>query len=99
MYCDTPAGLKAHMPGAMLEIVATDARRVGELIRTLPGVLGSLLIGVCVHVHVDRAERRSDIAAALIAANIVATSIEEVTPTIEDLFVALLEQGHSKESA
>ena len=99
MYCDTPAGLKVHMPGAMLEIVAADGRRVGDAIRALPGVLGSLLTGVGVHVHVDRAERRPEIAGALNAADLAVDSIDEVTPTIEDLFVALLEQEQAKESA
>jgi len=33
------------------------------------------------------------------ASDIAVSSIDEVTPTIEDLFVALLEQEQAKESA
>jgi ABC-2 type transport system ATP-binding protein len=99
MYCDTPAALKARMPGAMLEIVAADPRQAQHALRALPGVRGVLLVGIGVHVHVDSRERRSEIAAALAAAGITVTSIDEVAPTIEDLFVALLEQDDEKERA
>ncbi len=97
MYCDTPAGLKAHMPGAMLEITAADPRQLVGAVRTLPGVQGVLLVGVGVHVHVDRPERLSHIEAALASQGITVTSIDRVEPTIEDLFVALLEQVNEKE--
>lgn len=92
MYCDTPAALKARMPGAMLEIVAADPRRVYNAVRALPGVQGALLLGIGVHVHVDAAERRPQIGAALEAADIAVSAIDEVAPTIEDMFVALLRQ-------
>ncbi|HAL37758.1 MAG TPA: multidrug ABC transporter ATP-binding protein [Polaromonas sp.] len=99
MYCDTPAGLKAHMPGAMLELVAADPRRARDTVRALPGVQGVLLVGIGVHVHVDGPERLPQIAAALAAGGVAVSAIEEVEPTIEDLFVALLEQESVKEHA
>ncbi|WP_025916538.1 ABC transporter ATP-binding protein [Herminiimonas sp. CN] len=99
MYCDTPAGLKTRMPGAMLEIVAADPRRVRDAIRALPGVQDVLLVGIGVHVHVDGAERLSQIAAALATAGLAVTAIEEVAPSIEDLFVALLKHENGKEHA
>ena len=99
MYCDTPAGLKAHMPGAMLEIVAPDPRQSLELVRSLPGVQGVLLVGIGVHVHVDAPQRLAQIEAALASKGFALTSIAVVDPTIEDLFVALLEQSGAKEKA
>jgi ABC-2 type transport system ATP-binding protein len=92
IYCDTPAGLKARMPGAMLEIVAADARRIRDAVHALPGVQATLLVGNGVHVHVDTAGRAPQIGAALTAAGLPVTAIEEVPPSIEDLFVALLDQ-------
>ncbi|MGA7748881.1 MAG: ABC transporter ATP-binding protein [Gallionella sp.] len=97
MYCDTPARLKARMPGAMLEIVTANPRLARDAVRALSGVQSVLLIGMGVHVHVDRVGRRPQIAAALVAADVAVSAIEEVAPTIEDLFVALLEQQSAKE--
>jgi len=97
MYCDTPAGLKARMPGAMLEIIAADPRQLLDFVRTLPGVQGVLLVGIGVHVHVDAPQRLSQIEAALATKGMAVTTIALVEPTIEDLFVALLEQASSME--
>ncbi|MDD5249889.1 MAG: ABC transporter ATP-binding protein [Rhodocyclaceae bacterium] len=92
VHCDTPAGLKAKMPGAMIEVAAAEPRRVRDAVQKLPGVAGVLLIGIGAHIHVDDAGRRlPEIAAALSAAGIATTEIGEVAPSIEDLFVALLE--------
>jgi ABC-2 type transport system ATP-binding protein len=99
MYCDTPAGLKARMPGAMLEITATDPRQLRDFVHTLPGVQSVLLVGIGVHVHVDSPERLPQIEAALAAKGMAVSAIALVEPTIEDLFVALLEQTGSKEPA
>ena len=93
MYCDTPAKLKARMPGGMLEVVSPDPRKVREIVLHLGGVQGVLLVGNGAHVHVDDAPlRATQLAQALSAAGVQATRIAEVAPTIEDLFVALLDE-------
>ena len=94
IHCDTPAALKARMPGAMLEIATAEARRLRELLLGRPGIHSVLLIGPGAHVHVDDAVlRQGEIGAALEAAGIAVSRIGEVTPSIEDLFVALLENA------
>jgi ABC-2 type transport system ATP-binding protein len=98
MYCDTPQGLKARMPGVMLELVASDARRARDAVCALSGVLGTMLVGSGVHVHVDAAPRAAQIQAALAAQHIQMHSLDPVAPSIEDLFVALLERSGVKES-
>ena len=97
MYCDTPGGLKARMPGAMLEIVASDARQARNVIAKQPGVLGALLVGGSIHVHVESLDHQAQLVAALQAAGISVSAIGEVMPTVEDVFVALLEQNGTKE--
>ncbi|RTL50137.1 MAG: ABC transporter ATP-binding protein [Rhodocyclaceae bacterium] len=92
MYCDTPAKLKEQMPGVMLEVVTDDPRRAHDVVLGLSGVRGALLVGNGIHVHVDRRDCCAQIAVALQAEGIAATDIDAVEPTIEDLFVALLEQ-------
>jgi drug efflux transport system ATP-binding protein len=91
VHCDTPAGLKAHMPGALVQVASPEPRRVRKIVGSLPGVASVLLIGIGAHIHVDDARRLPEIAAVLAAANVPTTGIAQVAPTIEDLFVALLE--------
>jgi hypothetical protein len=58
-------------------------------------VRGVLLVGDGVHVHVDDAQAcREPLARALQAAGVPAGPVETIEPTIEDLFVALLERKH-----
>lgn len=90
VHCDTPAGLKARMPGAMLEVVSPEPRRARDALAGQRGVRGVLLIGIGLHVHVDAPARRAGLAAALATAGVPVSEITEVAPSIEDLFVALL---------
>ena len=94
MYCDTPKGLKALMPGVMLDIVASDSRRARDVIAGKPGVLGVLLVGDSLHVHVDDVERQASLVTALQAEAISVSEAGEIVPTVEDIFVALLEQDY-----
>ena len=91
LYCDTPAALKALMPGEILSIVTNEARRARERVAGLDGVRDAILMGDSVNVVVDDAARRaSELAAALGAAGVSFDEIERIAPSIEDLFVALL---------
>lgn len=90
-YCDTPARLKAAMPGALLAVVAPQPRALRDLLGASPGVLGTLLMGDRVHVRVDDAARRTPELRALLAAQGLGDArIETAEPGIEDVFVALL---------
>ena len=90
LLCDTPAGLKQQMPGAMLEVVSGDPRGVRDAVASLPGVLGVLVVGTGAHVHVDDASRAAQIAEKLSASGIETSGVSVVTPSVEDLFVAFL---------
>lgn len=89
--CDTPARLKASMPGALLAVVAADPRAVHDLLANAPGVLGILLMGDRVHVRVDDATVRiSGLQTWLTEHGIADATITKVEPGIEDVFVALV---------
>ena len=93
MYCDTPHRLKQGMPGAIVRIGSTDPREMQALLLAQEGVQGALLVGDGVHIHVDdAAQRMPQLRSAIEGAGLQASSIEQVEPSIEDLFVALLER-------
>jgi ABC-2 type transport system ATP-binding protein len=89
--CDTPAGLKAAMPGALLAVAAaSDTRAAHAALDGMPGVLGLLLMGDRVHVRVDAAERRQpELRRRLAEHGIAEVEIGRIEPGIEDVFVAL----------
>ena len=93
MYCDTPRRLKQGMPGAIIRIGSNDPRRMQAMLQTREGVQGTLLVGDGVHIHVDDAALRvPQLRHAITDAGLQAGSIEQVEPSIEDLFVVLLER-------
>jgi ABC-2 type transport system ATP-binding protein len=99
LYCETPAGLKGHLRGAVLSVVAHDARRIRAALGGVPGVLNALLVGDGVHLVVDDAARRiPELRAALQAADLSCDRLEEVEPTIEDLFVAVTSEQGGKQT-
>jgi ABC-2 type transport system ATP-binding protein len=90
-YCDTPAALKALMPGEIVAITTRQARRARDVVGGLEGVKGAILMGDSVHVVVDTVDRRSgELKAALESAGVATDDMERIAPSIEDLFVSLL---------
>jgi ABC-2 type transport system ATP-binding protein len=99
LYCETPAGLKTHLHGAVLSVVARDARRIRTALDGTAGVLNALLVGDGVHLVVDDAVRRiPELRAALQGAGLSFDRLEEVEPTIEDLFVAATSETDARKT-
>jgi len=90
LYCDTPAALRARMPGALAEFVSATPRQLRDALLHAPGVQGVLLVGNGIHVHMDRAGRLPELQARLRGGGIAGDDARIVPPSIEDLFVALL---------
>ncbi len=90
-YCDTPQRLKELMPGVLVNIVSPQARAAHDIIAGLKGVTSALLVGNGVRAVVDDESRRlPELRQALVAADIPFSAIARSEPTIEDVFVALL---------
>jgi ABC-2 type transport system ATP-binding protein len=93
LYCDTPAALKQRMPGALLAITTAQGRAAREALAEQAGLSSTIVVGGGVHVVVDAPDRRiPQLREALAKAGIAFDEIAVVTPSIEDVFVALLEK-------
>jgi ABC-2 type transport system ATP-binding protein len=94
LYCDTPAALKQHMPGALIVISSSAARAVRSAIAEFAGVSNVILVGDGVHAVVDDADLRIPaLREALLRAKVPFSDIAVGEPSIEDVFVALLEDN------
>jgi ABC-2 type transport system ATP-binding protein len=92
MYCDSPAALKQHMPGTLVEIATDSTHAARDALLALEGVSSARVVGDGVHAVVDDARRRIPaIRRALEAAGIAFGRIAAEPPSMEDLFVALLQ--------
>lgn len=97
LYCDTPTVLKARMPGALVVISSAAGRQVRSAIVASAGVSNVILVGDGAHAVVDDPGTRiPEIREALGRAGVPFTAIAVGEPSIEDVFVALLEPGEGR---
>ena len=88
LFCDTPAELKKNLHGAVVAVVSREPRRLRDFLTGSEGVSNMVLVGDGLHLVVDDAARRvPELRMRIESANFPFDRIEEVTPTIEDLFV------------
>ncbi len=96
LFCDTPANLKAALGKGVLSITSADPRSLRSHIEHANGISSLVLTGEGLHVVVDDAVRRiPEFAARLKSANVPFDAIQQVAPTIEDLFVDAVGSGAS----
>jgi len=96
LECDSPDALKAHMPGAILDVISTDPHAVRDAVASLPGVRDVLIVGTGAHVHVDDAKQALPrIMEKLGASGIAASGVSETPPSMEDVFLAFV-RGRGK---
>ncbi|MGD0786473.1 MAG: ABC transporter ATP-binding protein [Terracidiphilus sp.] len=96
LFCDTPANLKAKMRRGVLSVTSAEPRRLRSELEAADGISSLVLTGDGLHVVVDDAARRiPEFEARLKSANVTFDAIQQVTPTIEDLFVDAVQSGAS----
>jgi ABC-2 type transport system ATP-binding protein len=89
LFCDEPGQLKQRMPGAILAVVSPIASRLRDELVHADGVSSVLLIGDSVHLFVDDAPLRiAEISRILDAKGLAYDEVNQIAPTIEDLFVS-----------
>ncbi|HZQ22156.1 MAG TPA: ABC transporter ATP-binding protein [Terriglobales bacterium] len=94
LFCDTPANLKAKLGKGVLAIITAEPRQVRDELESSEGVSSMMITGDGVHLVVDNASRRrAEFASKLGKARIPFDEIQQVTPSIEDLFVEAVSRG------
>lgn len=88
---DTPSDLRTAMRNPILEVCVDHSPRAVEALLGKPGVLEVSMFGRAVHVVVEDApQARAALPEWLAARNVTVRSIEQIEPSLEDVFVALV---------
>jgi ABC-2 type transport system ATP-binding protein len=88
---DTPASLRAALPGIVMEVIAPERDRATAVLERLPGVTDVQLFGERAHVRMAADTPLSDPARltnALQAAGVAVESVRRVPASLEDVFIA-----------
>ncbi|MDR3772912.1 MAG: ABC transporter ATP-binding protein [Terracidiphilus sp.] len=96
LFCDTPASLKTSMVKGVLSISGPEPRSLRTQLEQAAGISSLVLTGDGLHLVVDSAARRiPEFQALLTNAHLPFDSIQQVAPSIEDLFVDAVSGGGS----
>ncbi len=88
---DTPAGLKDGWPGFLLEVDCDRPGPAEAVIAALPGVREVTAHGVLLHIAAADESARPRIAEALAAAQITVRRMEPILPSLEDVFISMVD--------
>jgi ABC-2 type transport system ATP-binding protein len=96
LFCDTPVNLKARMGKDVLSVTSAEPRGLRSALEDVEGISSLLLTGDGLHIVVDDARLRiPEFEARLKSANVSYDAIQQVAPSIEDLFVDAVSSGAS----
>ena len=89
---DSPGALRQTLPGSLFEVIAPDHRRAVSALRTFPGVSNVQTFGERAHVQLAQAsgDAVAQLGAHLRNAGIDVTTVRQVPPSLEDVFVTRL---------
>jgi ABC-2 type transport system ATP-binding protein len=87
-----PDSLKEAMDGILLEVDSDQPGAAEPVLRSLPDVTDVAVYGVLLHVLVEEENAEHSIRRALVQNGIVARRIERVLPSLEDVFVSLVDK-------
>lgn len=94
--CDAPSALRRLLPGALLELRGAPADAARETLTPLPEVRAIEVFGETLHLSVGEASAALPrIRAALDRAGLRDAALREITPSLEDAFIAVLHQRSS----
>jgi len=93
--CDTPARLRDLMPGVLLEIRTSRARLAARLLRQQLADIQVGLFGDRVHLVCSDPVAAEQAARALLqTAGVAVSTIRPIEPSLEDVFIAMLDNGN-----
>jgi len=94
LFCDTPANLKAGFRKDVLSIASQNPASLRAALEGAEGISSLVLTGEGLHVVVDDAARRiPEFEARLKGAGVPFDAMQQVSPSIEDLFVDAVSGG------
>lgn len=98
LFCDTPTGLKARLPGAVVAVLSPAPRQLRQELVRADGVSSLVIVGNGAHLVVDDAGRRiPELKNRLQTSKLPFDDVLQVAPTIEDLFVSAVETRETEE--
>jgi ABC-2 type transport system ATP-binding protein len=97
---DTPTLLKEKIPGKVYELESEDSIQASEVLRRIPGIAEVSPFGRRLHILTDaETPTQQDIRKMLAQSGVAVSSLVQVPPHLEDVFIYLAQTGNAKGKA
>lgn len=87
----SPDGLKDKMSGVLVQITCDQPLKAKEIADQTPAVIDSAIHGVLLHVTLKDEDQINPFTRVLQAAEIKVSEIEKILPSLEDVFISMVE--------
>jgi len=92
LMLDEPAAIKRSLPGAMIEVWSEESRQAAGLAKTIEGVNNVNVYGDKLHIAVADRNMINSIKDRLQKTGIPIKGAREITPSLEDVFISMVEK-------
>ncbi len=92
----SPDTLREQIPGVLYQIDCDDPGEAEQLLRQLPEITESFTQGLLLHVMAKSDKAKERIEATLKQSDIQVRAIEAVVPSLEDIFIHMIEQRRAR---
>lgn len=89
---DTPKNIRSSLHQPMIEVWSDNARTSVALVKNLGGVTGVSLYGDRLHISVEKKVPAAEIIANLKRLDIDVKDYREILPSLEDVFISMVEK-------
>ncbi len=89
---DEPKNVRSSLGLPMIEVWSVSARSAAERVRKVSGVRSVSLYGDRLHIALEKKERTAEIIAELQQSGIAIKDFREILPSLEDVFIAMVEK-------
>jgi ABC-2 type transport system ATP-binding protein len=96
LVVDEPLNIRKSLSVSMIEILTPKARAAREVLSLVNGVPSVTIYGDRLHVALERAETAKAVLDRLASGGIAVTSTRAITPSLEDVFIALTKGTEEK---
>jgi ABC-2 type transport system ATP-binding protein len=89
----SPDTLRDQLPGTLVQVDCDRPLEADKVLDALPGVIDSSVHGALIHVSLDSPDLQAEVAQALAQAGIRLDQMEIIQPSLEDVFIHMVEQS------
>jgi ABC-2 type transport system ATP-binding protein len=94
----SPDRLRDELPGILVQMDCDRPNQAKTVLGELPGVIEASVHGALMHISLESLDRQAEVEQALALAGIRVNQIETIQPSLEDVFIYMVDKSRAEDS-